>query len=180
VNIPFIKLIATGLLTFCLTTAQAAAPAPGEYGYLFLHDSGQPRTCEIDLGRQATYERASWLSDIPTCAFGWVGSFSFKNAKSAVTVEIRSWFQTVEGARSDCNRYENPDRRLFAYRFTIKTTGTVADTKEFTYDDMFRTDIAENPVIVPGVRLIEKERGSNNYNKPLDQLFACIHVIPSD
>lgn len=179
-NIPFIKLIATGLLTLCLTTAQAASPAPGEYGYLILHDSTQPRTCEIDLGRQATYDRADMHSAIRTCAFGWVGSFSFRNAKSAVTLSIRSWYQSSEVPHNDCNRYQDPDPRRFAYRFTIKTTGTVADSKEFNYDDMFRTDIAHNPVIVPGVRLIEKERGSNVYNKPLDQLFSCIHVTPSD
>lgn len=171
-NTSIIKLILIASAYFVISSAQAATPKAGEYGYMVLHDSQQSRTCRLDLGARTKYARPDSHTNIDTCVFGWPGEFHFEGAKSAVTIYIGSFYLSTENPRNDCdwNNYTS-------YRFEIKTFGSYAETQTFNYDDLFRT--AQGDVVVPGVRLISKHRGSNINNKPLAQLFSCVRIVKS-
>jgi hypothetical protein len=177
-----IKIMTVFFLSFALASAQAQEQAPkaGEYGYLILWGKNGER-CPIDIATTTLAAKSDWDENVQGCDFSFVDSFSFLNARSAITVWIRSFWRTNGTVLNDCNRYI-PDAG-YSFRFVIKTYKHLAETDKFNYDDMFRVnpdDPVVDPVVKPGVKLLSRARGSNETNDKMSELFSCVHISISD
>jgi hypothetical protein len=150
------------------TTQQA------DYGTLVLIYG--ERECPITLNKKHTVEKGpTWNSKIPGCDFSGVSAIRLENFKSAIELEFESF-------RKDSVAYPPTNRCWYGnggYTFTIKTNSAMTTTENFTISEVLATE--PDQVIEAGVRLISKKRGPFvGSDASLADIFACVHIRPSD